>query len=278
MIDRRRKVPAYRGAITVSLIAISVTVVLPLVYMLLTSMRTMKDYLRSPLELPVRIAFENYHSLYTGYPILSGLMNSFLISTISLVVSLVVAVPAAFAFAKVRAGWLKPLYLFVTTLMMIPIMVTILPRYILFSRMGIIDTRIALIFSYVGTTLPYTVYLLASGFRSIPDALLEAAKIDGAGYIPIIFHVVVPLGMPSLIAVSILDFISFWNELLQALMFINTLSLKPITAIVSTLGGRFVSNMPLMMAGLLLATVPIIIIYTVFQRHIVAGVTMGAVK
>ncbi|GAB1482939.1 carbohydrate ABC transporter permease [Treponema sp.] len=260
------------------LILIAITMILPLSFMVLTSMRSMKEYMRNPIGFPTRIAIENYKSLYSGYPILSGLRNSFIVAIAALTISVTIAVPAAYAFAKLHIRWLKTVYLFILSLMMVPIMVTILPRYILFSKIGLIDTLFVLILSYTGTSLPYTVYLISSGFKGIPDELLEAGRIDGANYFQVILNVVLPMGKPSLIAVCILNFVNYWNELLQALMFINRESLKPITAIVSTLSGRFVANMPLMMAGLFLATIPVVLVYMFFERHIVAGVTMGSSK
>lgn len=266
------------AVITVVLSLVALTMLAPLAYMALTSLRTMREYMRSPIGWPVVPSFENYLSLYMGYPVLSGLRNSFLVALISLAASLAVAIPAAFSFAKSKVRWLRPLYLFILSLMMVPVMVTILPRYILFSKIGLIDTLFVLILSYVGSTLPYTTYLLTAGFKGIPTELLEAARIDGSGWFRVVWSIVVPLGRPSIIAVCILDFVAFWNELLQALMYINTQELKPITSLVSTLGGRFVSNMPLMMAGLCLATIPVVLAYMLFERYIVAGITMGSSK
>ena len=260
------------------LVLVALTTLLPLVYMLISSFRTMTEYIVSPIGFPTKLRFDNFISIATGYTLPVYFGNSLILSVVSLFLSLLVSVPAAYAFAKVPTRWGKRLYLVTISLMMVPIMVTLIPRYIIFSKVGILNSRLSLILSYTAQALPYTVYLLTAGFTGIPTDMVEAAKIDGAGYWQIIANVILPMGRPIIVTVSILNFVSVWNELVQAMMFISSEGLKTITVVVSNMGGRFVTNMPLILTGLLVASIPIIVIYMFFQRYLVTGITMGASK
>lgn len=266
------------GALFILLMLVAVTTLLPIAYMLVSSFRTMNEYIYSPLGFPTRLRLDNFKSIASGYPLVRNFSNSLILSVVSLALSFLVAVPAAYAFSHIPTRWGTTLYITAISLMMVPIMVTLIPRYIIFSRVGIIDSRLSLILSYTAGALPYTVYFLTVGFKAIPKELMDSAKIDGAGYPQVIFNVILPMGRPSIITVSILNFVAFWNELVQAMMFISNERLKTITVLVSTMGGRFVSNMPLILTGLLIASIPMIVVYVFFQRYIVEGITMGASK
>lgn len=267
-----------RGIILAVLCLIALTMILPLVFMVLTTFKDIYEYLQNPLALPKQIKFDNYVAMYSGYNILAYFRNSLLVSLASLTLAVIVSLPAAYTFAKLKVRWTKPLYLSILSLMMIPGMVTLIPRYVMYSKLGLIDNLLSLIVSYTIGSLPYTMYLLTANFRGIPNEMVEASKIDGASYLKVILSIVVPMGKPAIITVGIINFVNFWNEVVQAILFINTDELRTMTAVVSNMGGRFVSNMPIIMTGLTLASIPTILVYMIFERYLQAGITMGAIK
>jgi raffinose/stachyose/melibiose transport system permease protein len=228
--------------------------------------------------LPTSIRFHNYIALFSGYSLPSYFLNSFFVTIMTLLFSFALTVPAAYAFAKLPTRWGKGLYLGTLSLMMVPIMVTLIPRYVILAKVGLIDTTWSLILSYTAGALPYTVYLLTATFKGIPSEMIEAAKIDGAKYWDIVFSVIIPLGRAGLITAGIINFVNYWNELVQAMLFITSDRMRTITVVVSTMGGNYVSNMPIIMTGLLLASLPVILVYVVFERYLVAGLTVGATK
>jgi len=267
-----------KSLLVLLLTLVAVTTLLPMAYMLISSFRTMTEYIYSPLGFPSRFRLDNFISIASGYPLLRNFSNSLILSLVSLGLSLLVSVPAAYAFAHIPTRWGSTLYVATISLMMVPIMVTLIPRYIIFSKIGILDSRLSLYLSYTAGALPYTVFLLTVGFKAVPKELVESAKIDGAGYAQVVFNVIIPMGRATIITACILNFVSFWNELVQAMMFTSNEKLKTITVLVSTMGGRYVSNMPLILTGLLIASIPMIVVYVFFQRYIVEGITMGASK
>jgi ABC-type glycerol-3-phosphate transport system permease component len=267
-----------RLAIFLVLLLIAVTILVPLAFMLLASFRTMTEYSINPIGLPAALKFHNYAALFSGYSLPAYFGNSLFVSVLATALCFLITVPAAYAFAKLPTRWGRRLYLGTISLMMVPIMVTLIPRYVILSRVSLIDTPWSLILSYTAGALPYTVYLLTASFKGIPSELVEAATIDGARYWSVILNVIVPLGRAGLITAGILNFVNFWNELVQAMLFITSNRTRTITVVVSTMGGNYISNMPIILTGLLLASIPVILVYVFFERFLVAGITMGATK
>jgi ABC-type glycerol-3-phosphate transport system permease component len=269
---------AARASIFIVLLLIAITILVPLAFMLLSSFRTMTEYSVNPIGLPSALRLHNYAALVSGYALPAYFGNSLFVSVLSTALCFLAAVPAAYAFAKLPTRWGRRLYLGTISLMMVPIMVTLIPRYVILSRASLIDTPWSLIISYTAGALPYTVYLLTASFKGIPSELIEAATMDGARYWRVILSVIVPLGRSGLITAGILNFVNFWNELVQAMLFITGDRMRTITVVVSTMGGNYVSNMPIILTGLMLASIPVIVVYVFFERFLVAGLTMGAAK
>jgi raffinose/stachyose/melibiose transport system permease protein len=264
--------------ITIILTLLALSVLFPLVYMVLTSFKNIYEYLKAPLALPRHLSLSNYVAMYSGYRVLTYLRNSAIVSVASLAVGLVFTVPAAYAFAKIPFPRSGTLYRFILSLMMVPVMVTLIPRYIMYSHTALINTLPALVLAYSATSLPFTLYLLTANFRSIPNEMLEAARMDGAGFMTTVASVVLPVGRTAIVTVSLINIVNYWNEVVQAMLFINSDHLRTMTAVVSSMGTRFMSNMPLIMAGLVLTSLPTILIYVFFERQLEEGITMGSFR
>lgn len=274
----KKKAVLSKIVISVLLWMLAATILLPLLFMLNSSSKAMYEYMANPLGLPKQLTFDNYVAFFSGYNMVAYYRNSVVVSVASVLITLVVTLPAAFTIAKTNYRWNRPVFFAVLSLMMVPGMVMLIPRYIMFSKYGLIDNLFGLIFSYSVGAIPFSLYLLVANFKAIPNEMIEASKIDGATYMQTLMNVIVPMGKPAIITVCILNFVSFWNETVQAILFINRDELRTITGVVATLGGRFTANIPMIMTGLTLATVPTILLYIFFERYLEAGITMGSSK
>ncbi len=145
-------------------------------------------------------------------------------------------------------------------------------------QLNLLNTYFAVILLYTALNLPFNVYLMTAFFRSLPDELLEAARIDGAGIHRTFASVLLPLARPALATLVIFNVLWAWNEFLFALLLLQTDNVKTLTVGVLALQGRFVSDYPALMAGLLITSLPVIAAYLVFQRHLVRGIVAGAAK
>lgn len=265
-------------AIFLTLCAVALTTLLPLFYMAMTAFKEETEYFTNPYGLPVGINLENFRIMIVNYGFLRSLGNSVLIVGTSLTLSLLIGSLAAFAVAKLRFRGRQVFFLFLISLQLIPGQVMLIPIYLLFSRLGMINNYLSVILMYTVGSLPFSIFFLNASFRNLPDELMEAAKIDGASLGQIYLYIILPVGSPALLTLGILNFLSMWNELILALMLLPDEQKRTITASVSMVIGRFTTNQPLLMSGLLMSSLPTIIVLIMFSKHLVKGVSAGISK
>jgi multiple sugar transport system permease protein len=162
--------------------------------------------------------------------------------------------------------------------MMIAPQVIIIPLYTTLVRFHLHDEHLGLILVYVTFATPFGTYLLTSYFRAVPVELIEAALVDGAGHLQILWRIMVPIGRPALLTLGIFNFLWMWNELLFALLILQKDSTRTLMVGVANLRGQYTTSIPLMSAGLFLAALPVLAVFFVFQSQIQKGMTMGAVR
>jgi ABC-type glycerol-3-phosphate transport system permease component len=170
------------------------------------------------------------------------------------------------------------LYLAVLVTMFIPSQVTIIPLYVLFSKMGLVSTYWSVVLSYVALFLPECILLMTANFRGIIDELLEAAEIDGCSYFQKVWNVVLPMGRAAVFLAIIFYFITAWNDLFTPMIFLQKMDKRTVMVALATLMGRYTGAPTLQFAGLLLSAVPALAVYIVFQRQIIRGLSVGAIK
>ncbi|MAS37421.1 MAG: hypothetical protein CL610_25705 [Anaerolineaceae bacterium] len=265
-------------AIFLTLCAVALTTLLPLFYMAMTAFKEETEYFTNPYGLPVGINLENFRIMIVNYGFLRSLGNSVLIVGTSLTLSLLIGSLAAFAVAKLRFRGRQVFFLFLISLQLIPGQVMLIPIYLLFSRLVMINNYLSVILMYTVGSLPFSIFFLNASFRNLPDELMEAAKIDGASLGQIYLYIILPVGSPALLTLGILNFLSMWNELILALMLLPDEQKRTITASVSMVIGRFTTNQPLLMSGLLMSSLPTIIVLIMFSKHLVKGVSAGISK
>jgi ABC-type glycerol-3-phosphate transport system permease component len=252
--------------------------VLPLLFMAATAFRTEKDWANSRIGLPTTFSFGAFARAWTDASIGTYFRNSVIVTFSTVALTAVCATLAGYGFSKLRWRLRGTAYVFVLCWIAIPPLLLMVPIYVEMVQLGLLDTYGSVILLYTALNLPFNVYLMTAYFRSVPDELIEAARVDGAGLHRIFLRIMVPLAKPALATLVIFNVLWAWNEFLFALLLLQSDNVKTLTVGVLQLQGRFTTDYPAMMAGLLITSLPVIGAYLVFQRHLVRGIVAGAVK
>lgn len=276
---RRRRWPS-RGTLAKEavLLAAVVVVLLPSVFVVLTALKTQADYAADKIGFPTVPTLANVEEAMRGGRFGLWLVNSVILSAGAVVVSLLVSAPAAFAFARMRFRGSTTLLSLVTALMVVPPVVLILPLFLLLTRTGLTSTHHGAILVYAGLLTPFSVYLLASFFRAIPHALIEAASIDGAPSHTVLLRIMLPLTAPALATLVVVNALWVWNDLLVALVLLPKDELRTLMVGVTVFGSRYNADVPVAMTGMLLASLPMLILYLIGQRFFIRGLASGGLK
>jgi len=265
--------------IFVIMLLMAMTSIYFLLFMIINSFKTQTSYIISPLALPKEINFSNYVMMFKSYNIVKLFANSLIIVSSAIFIEILLCSLAAYAFAKTKFKGKNLIYLFFISMMIIPFQVLMLPLYMMFAKINLINTRISLIIIYSAVLIPFALYFLTTNFRKIPNEVMESARIDGASYFRIYWYIILPIGKPALITLFILDFVWIWNELVLGLIFLQSEEIKTVTVAAATiLGNRYSFNHPLLLTGLFLSCLPVLILYSFAARFIMKGATAGAVK
>lgn len=261
--------------IFIALVAVAATIIYPLYFVIITSFRPNADYLQSPFGLPGVWTFENYLRLIDDYGIGQAFVNSLFVSTASVAIILVLASIAGYALAKLPVPGTKLITATFVSVMLIPGPVLIIPIYVMLARLDLVSTYAGVILVYVATGLPFATFFLTLSFRGIPDEVIEAARIDGAGFIRIMWSIVRPMGSSGLATLAVLQFLGAWNELIFAYILIPKESMRLLTPQLATIGERFLTDQPLVSAGLFItASVPLILL-AFASKYIMQGLQVG---
>jgi len=269
-----------KGILISALLAVlTISFLYPLYYMLINSLKSRADYFARPFGLPAApLQFGNFAVMVSQFKILNLFKNSFVVSALTVVLLLLVGTFASYIFAKYRFRGRTALYLAVLVTMFIPSQVTIIPLYVLFSRLGLVSTYWSVVLSYVALFLPECILLMTANFHGIIDELLEAAEIDGCNYFQKVWNVVLPMGRAAVFLAIIFYFITAWNDLFTPMIFLQKMDKRTVMVALATLMGRYTGAPTLQFAGLLLSAVPALAVYIVFQRQIIRGLSVGAIK
>jgi len=188
-----------------------------------------------------------------------------------------IATPCGYALAKLRFRGSGVVFVLAVACMMIPTESILIPEYINFVRLGMVGTLYGTALVYIGMGIPFGVFLTTNYFRQIPDSLIDAALVDGAGNVQAFLRVMLPLARPALAIVAVMQFLGVWNDLLTALLFMPQQT-QTIGVGLASLPGTHLANTNAMVAGSVLSAVPPVLVYLIFQRYLISGLTMGAEK
>lgn len=262
-------------------VVLTVFVALPFYVMVMTSFKSQAALLANPLDFSIDLGrddlFASYVELFTRFDFGIYILNSALVSVSTVVLTLLIAVPGAYAVARLRFQGRELFARSILLIYMVPAIVLVLPLYAVFSQLGLRNTLIGLLIVYPATTIPVALYMLQGYFRGLPAEVEEAALMDGLGRAGVIWRITLPLSLPALASVALYVFMIAWNEFLFAFMFLDDPAIFTLPRGVASLNS---SELPreLMMAGAVIATVPIMAIFLWLERFMVQGLAAGAVK
>jgi raffinose/stachyose/melibiose transport system permease protein len=251
----------------------------PLVLLVTTALRPLADFVANgPLSMPQTWTLANFADAWAIGNFASTYRNSTILLVLKVPIGVLLSAMLAFALAKLRIRFGTAIMYTVFLGLTIPIYITIVPIFVMMRSWNMTDSLLSLVGPYLAFGIPFSVLVLQSFFRQLPDEIIEAARIDGAGAWRIFFTIVLPLSTPALVTVFILDAVSTWNEFLFALILLNSDASKTIPVGLLNFQGQFANNNTGLAAGILIAVLPILVAYMFLQRWIVGGLTAGATK
>lgn len=256
--------------------SVMVFVLFPLIWLALASLKTRAAALDVPPSLVFTPSFRAYETIFAS-GLVDAFVNSFSIAVTNVILSLLIGVPAAYALARMRGAIQENLSFWVLSIRLAPLFAIILPLYVLFQQLGLLDTRLAVALAHLTLTLPLSVWLLMTYFRAMPVDLDEAAMLDGAKPWQTLVMVIVPIARPMIASVAVIVFIFSWNEFLLA-FFLTSRDAQTVPVVVAGLAGTMSFDWPLIAAISICSMVPALIFVGFAQRHIVEGLASGAVK
>lgn len=251
------------------------------VWVVLASLKRNRELFGSPLSIPTSPQWGNFVKTWVNNRFGDYFLNSLLVTSVSVVAILIVAVPAAYVLSRGRFRGRAALSSFFAFGMGVPFPLLFVPLFVMMASMRLADTLTGLTIVYVALSIPFTIYVLEGFFSSLPSELESAAVIDGCSDVQVFRHVMLPLAMPGVATVAILNFVGLWNEYQLSLVLINspenrTLSLGIYSLITSMQysGGDWAS----LFAGVTIVMVPTLILFVILSEKMISGITMGGVK
>ncbi|MBY7144212.1 carbohydrate ABC transporter permease [Virgibacillus sp. NKC19-3] len=268
-----------RLMIYIVLFVFSMFVIIPVLWMLSTAVKPMTEVFTTPPKwIPNEITWEAFVRMWTDYPFVYYFINSFLVVSVATVISLLFSALAGFGASRFSFRGKGSFLIFLLLTQMFPSIMLLIPFYKIFGTLGIVNTHIGLILTYITFTLPLCSWMLMGYFNSIPKEIDDAAAIDGCGKLRTFIQIVLPLSLPGVVATAIYCFIVGWNEYMFALVLINDEALKTVPVGIGELIGEYKVMWPDLMAASLVATIPLLIVFLFLQKYFISGLTGGSVK
>jgi raffinose/stachyose/melibiose transport system permease protein len=267
--------PVARYALCVLL---AIIVLIPLVVAVVGGLRTTPQLLARPFSLVDPLTISNYAEILGSPAFWRQVVNSVLVMTLTTLAVLSLSSAAAFVLARMQFRGREPLFNFFTLGLLFPLPVAILPLYLVLRQLGLVDTLWGVILPQAAFALPFNIVLLRSFFVSVPAELEDAAYVDGAGPLEFLVRILLPLVRPALAAVAVVTMVTSWNNFFLPLVVLNSESLYTLPLGVIQYHGQYLADWARVLAFVSLALVPVVAFYLVAERHIVTGLTAGAVK
>jgi raffinose/stachyose/melibiose transport system permease protein len=274
---RRKRLSLVLGTVLLGLLALAWAS--PILLLVLTGIRSAADFsAHGEISWPHSLTFENFRSAWGVGQFGTAFRNSGLITLVKVPIGVVISALLSYALAKLHMPYRKLILFILIMGLTVPIFIALVPLFALLRQAGLTDSLWGLLPPYLAFGIPLEVLVLTTFFRSVPNEVLEAARIDGAGEWRIFAGIVLPLSLPALTTVFILDAVATWNELLMALVILSSPGHRTVPLALLNFQGQFTTNFSGLSAGILIALLPILVVYAFLQRFIVAGLSAGAVK
>lgn len=275
---KKKKLTVSRIIMYLFLIITAVSTIYPVIFMMLSSFKDKIDYMKNMFGLPSVWRLNNYKAIFNSFDIRQMMFNSFYVTIAGVIVSLAVTSMAAFSLTKLRYEGRNGIFSLFMFVLMVPGQALMMPIYVIMSNMGLVNTRLSVILVYVATSIAFSTYLLCQNCRDIPDEIIEAARIDGASYPRVYAGMILPMLRPTLATLAILNFLSYWNEIVYSRLLLQKTELQTMTLGLLTLNGKYGTNMPLLMSGLIINLIPALMIFLIFNKYLSKGIAMGSGK
>jgi len=257
------------------LVIIAVTCIFPLAWMVSSSLKTQETIFKDTSFLPREFHFENYYLAWIEGGFGRYFLNSIFYTVCVVFGIVIISSLAAYAFSRFRFPGKNLLFFMFMAAMMIPVPGSFVPLYVLLNKLHLRDTALGYILCMINVGLSTSIFMLKTFFDKLPQALEDAARIDGCSKLGIWWHVALPLARPVLAVVVIFNTLTVWNEYVLALVIFDSKPLMPLQVALMSFRGEFITRYPLLMAGLAITALPIILLYILMQKHINKGVTEG---
>ncbi|WP_294981109.1 carbohydrate ABC transporter permease [uncultured Microbacterium sp.] len=270
---------ALNGIRLVALIVGAIVMITPFLYMLSTSFKPQAYVLTTPPQfIPDPFTWENYVQAWTSQDFSRYAMNSIIVAVVSTTLSVLISSMMAYAFARFEFRGREVIFRVLLIGLMVPAMMLIIPQFVLAKYFGLLDSLAGLIVFYVAGSLALNVFLLRGFFAAIPGELDQAMQVDGANAWTRYWRLAIPLARPALATATIFTFLASWDEFAWALTIINSPQNRTLPIAIQLFQGQNATQWGLVFAASVIAVIPVIIVYLIFQRHFVQGLTSGAVK
>lgn len=279
MVVSRRRRFAEEGLLFASLAVLSLIWLLPFLSVVLTAVRSQADlFSNGVFAWPAQFVWQNFADAWETGDFSIYFKNSLFLIATKVPLGILLASLAAYPLAKLRFAMSTPIFVFFLLGLAIPVQVTLQPLLVMMKQLGIANSVWALIPPYVAFGLPFQIFVMRGFFRLIPGELIEAARLDGASELAIFARIMLPLSLPALATLFIIDSLATWNEFLIALVLISGNESRTVPVGLLQFQGEYSSQYTLLMAGIVISIVPVILIFVFLQRYFVAGLTHGALK
>lgn len=274
ILAKREKRMLWVASVPMALLALSC--LYPVFFTLNNALKSNKGYILDRFGLVDAPTLTNFVDAWGRARLSEYLLNSVVVTAGAVALLLITSSMAGFALAMLRFPFRRALFIVILASLMIPVQVVLVPFYRTMIALDLINTRIGLIIAYTAFFLPFCVYLMTAFYSRLPRELVEAARMDGASLLQVWWNIMLPMGRPALLTLGILNTLYCWNDVLISLLVLQ--KERTVMVGIAALRGEYTTNVPLLCAGIALASAPIIAIYVFFQRQIVNGIAVGAVK
>lgn len=260
------------------LIVFAVYTLFPLIWLMITSLKTNAEYFRDPFSLPEKLQWINYAKAVQAAGLLRQTLNSVVVSAGAVLINILFSAMAAYCISRYRFSGKEVLFTAFTIGVMIPLNAFMIPYYRMFSSFKLLDSLLSLIILYAAINMPMSTFIIRGFMETFPVELEEAAAIDGLGFFGKFFRIVMPLTKNGLVTAGTFAFITCWNEFVYANLLINTSTKRTIQTGIRWFYNEFTTDYVSMYAAICVAILPSLLIYFIFQEQVISGLTVGAVK
>jgi ABC-type glycerol-3-phosphate transport system permease component len=264
--------------ITVLLAAFGFVALYPVYFVIVSSLKNRREYVTNLFGLPQQLTLVNYAEVFERFNLWRALFNSIVTTAGGVVICVLLALVLAYAVTKMRLPFRNLIFVFVIGTLVLPVQTILFPLYQTLIDLRFVGRYWGLMLAFATFGLPLSVYLLAAYFKGVPDELLDAARVDGLSHGQIVRQLMVPLAMPAVATVAVIDTLHFFNDLLLPLLILPSASRTTLMVHIMLFRGQNDLSVPLLSAGLFIAMLPVLVAYLVGQKQLIKGLTAGAVK